>query len=180
MAEFLKNNSEIIALLATSAAVYFAYLQTKINKRLQDLEDYVAVSIVPRENFRLDIMNVGKINLYLHKWEAGVQTENFMEPVLIPAGTASFISILIKPEIGKKLVKFYLTDEFKRKFLSRGEISIEPVSVHPVSQMQPQIQQEIQTQGLPQTGVLNQPHIVNITANMRAWSYKTEKYNWEI
>ncbi len=154
---------------------YFVFLQTKINKRLQDLEDYVAVSIAPGLANNLLVMNVGKINLYLHKYEVGSETDNFSEPLLIPAGTNSYFQIPVKfwKNGEKNKVKLYLTDEFSEKYLSRGEVIIESFPARPI---QSNIQGVQQFDTNPMQIMTNQSNLIS----MRAWSYKTNKYNWEI
>lgn len=159
--------------IAALGAVYFGWKQTQINKRMQELADYVAISIIPLKDFQIQIMNVGRINLYLHKWEAGSLNETFVKPLLIPIDAKSFIIISLQsPPMGQHLLKLYLTDEKKQKYLSTGEIAIEPIAFQVPTTTKPTVQQE-----LPQTSG-NEP--VSVTTRMRAWSYQTEKYNWRI
>jgi len=62
------------------AGIYFGWKQYQINKRMKELADYVAVSIIPLPGFQLQIKNVGRINLYLHKWEmASRQVVSFLQ-----------------------------------------------------------------------------------------------------
>ncbi len=165
---------------AAGGAIYFGWRQTQINKRMKELQDYVAISIIPKPDFQLQIMNVGKINLYVHKWEVGTFTETFSQAILIPAAAPSFLLIsLSSPQMGQHPVRIYLTDESGEKYLSTGEVAIEPIAIRPLSQMSPRPESTLpgegtQTLGSPQT------QVVNITTRMRAWSYKTEKYNWII
>ena len=155
--------------------VYFAWRQTQINKRMQELADYVAISIAPAPNFQLQIMNVGRVNLYLHKWETGSLSETFVKPLLLPAESRANILISFQPaQIGQHLAKFYITDEKGKKYLSEGEVAIEPIAFQlPVTHTPPQEQQVNQLQ---MAGV--QP--VNVQLRMRAWSYKTIPYEWTI
>jgi len=162
------------------AASIFALWQVLINKRLKELQDYVAISIIPKPDFQLQIMNVGKINLYVHKWEIGTFTETFSRAILIPAAAPSFLLIsLSSPPMGQHPVKIYLTDESGKKYLSTGEVVIEPIAIRPLSQILPRPELEPSKEET-QTSVSPQAQVVNIMARMRAWSYKTEKYNWEI
>jgi len=162
------------------AASVFALWQVLINKRLKELQDYVAISIIPKQDFQLQIMNVGKINLYVHKWDIGTFTETFSRAILIPAAAPSFLLIsLSSPPMGQHPVKIYLTDESGKKYLSTGEVVIEPIAIRPLSQILSRPEsapsgEGTQTSGSPQT------QVVNIMVRMRAWSYKTEKYNWTI
>ncbi|MDD5639387.1 MAG: hypothetical protein PHR47_01090 [Candidatus Pacebacteria bacterium] len=146
------------------AAVMFAFLQYKINKRLQRLQDYVAVTIVPIANPllpRLQIVNVGKINVYLHKYEIGSNKEAYAKAMLIPAGSGSFLLLPIKSSVlGQNMdIKLYLVDELGEKYISTGEAILE--------------KQIIATQKPDGT-------TENITAiEPSAWSYKTIKKDWE-
>ena len=172
--------SLVLQVFTIIAASVFALWQVLINKRLKELQDYVAISIIPKPDFQLQIMNVGKINLYVHKWEIGTFTETFSRAILIPAAAPSFLLIsLSSPPVGQHPVKIYLTDESGEKYLSTGEVVIEPIAIRPISQILPQSETPSLNEGTP---TINSPQaqVVNITAKMRAWSYKTEKYNWTI
>jgi hypothetical protein len=118
-------------------------------------------------------MNVGRVNLYIHKWEAGSLSNTYVKPLLIPTEAKSSIIINFQtPLLGQHLLKIYLTDEKDQKYLSTGEIVIEPIALQlPLAATAPQVQQEP-----PATPQISG----NITTQMRAWSYKTEKYNWMI
>ena len=178
---FIKDILNIIGILGTAVgAIWFGWNQTQINKRLQELQDYVAISIIPQPEFQLQIINVGKINLYVHKWEIGNFTETFSKAILIPAAAPAFLLISLSSlPMGQHPVKIYLTDEFGKKYLSTGEVVIEPIAIRPLSQMLPHSETP-PSDGSTQTVNLPQAQVVNITARMRAWSYKTEKYNWTI
>ena len=160
--------------IAAIGAVYFGYRQYQINKRMQELADYVAVSISPQENFTLQLSNVGRSNLYLHKWEIGSLNETYVKPWLLPAEIKSKILIgLHPPQVGQHLAKFYLTDEGNQKFVATGEVAIEPIAFQlPISTTPPQ-QQEAGTQ-------ISGFQPLNVQLRMRAWAYKTEKYEWTI
>lgn len=153
--------------------VYFAWRQTQINKRMQELADYVAVSIVPK-GMVLQIMNVGRVNLYIHKWEIGSATETYVRPLLIPTDAKSSVIIALQPpQFGQHLAKIYLTDDSNRKYLSTGEVVVEPIGFQASTVMQPQT--SLEPEPTPQL-----PAPVTITFQMRAWSYKTERYDWTI
>ena len=170
---------EIISIVITAVgAGIFGWKQLEINKRLRELQDYVAVSIIPKNNLRLQIMNVGKINLYIHKWEVGRLNENYTKAVLIPTGTNSFIEIgLSGLVIGEYDFKMYITDEKDEKYISTGKVFIDPVSVstQPLSVANPIATGETQEQN---AGAGQAHTIINI--NLRAFSFKTEKYNWNL
>jgi hypothetical protein len=137
----------VVSVIMTGLLVYFSYRQTQINKRIRELADYVAISITPGPNFQLNIMNVGRVNLYLHKWEIGSLSETFVKPWLLPVEGRSIITInLLPPPIGQHLAKFYFTDEKGEKYLSEGEVVIEPVAFQlPITTTPPQNQSMEQT-----------------------------------
>ena len=168
----------LFQVLTAGGLIYFAWRQTQINKRMQELADYVAVSLIPDPNgqLQLQIMNVGRSNLYLHKWEVGSISETLVKPWLLPTESKSKIIIGIQPpQIGQHLAKFYLTDENNQKYLSTGEVSIDPVGFQlPTLTTPPQTQDNIQNQ------TAGSQAIVNVQLRMRAWSYKTEKTDWTI
>lgn len=167
--------SLIFQILAAGALIYFAYRQYQINKRLKDLADYVAISIIPGMQEQLRITNVGRVNLYLHKWEIGSLSETYVKPWLLPTEGKSEIIITLSGQIGQHLAKFYLTDETDQKYLSSGEVVIEPIAFQlPISTTPPQVQEG----NIPQASGGVQP--ISVQLRMRAWSYKTEKYNWTI
>jgi len=180
MEEVILRYLEVFGIIiAVLGAVFFGWKQYQINKRMQELADYIAVAIVPMSNFSLQIKNVGRSNLYLHKWEVGFLSETYIKPWLLPASEGTQILIMIQPQqqqIGQHIAKFYFTDEKNIKYLSMGEVVIEPVAFQlPSSTTPPQPQQ----QDMSQTQVAGvYPTIMNIQLRMRAWAYKTEKYNW--
>ena len=70
----------------------------------------------------------------------------------------------------------YITDEKDEKYISTGKIFIDPVliSQQPLSVINPIATGEMQEQ-------LNQGQIQTIVkVDLRAFSYKTEKYNWKL
>src|SRR3989338_4384720 len=170
--------SIVLQILTAGGLIYFAWRQTQINKRMQELADYVAVFMIPMANFSLQIKNVGRSNLYLHKWEIGSLTETYVKPRILPTGEGPQILIQISSQAGQHLAKFYFTDEKDIKYLSTGEVVIEPVGFQlPPPTTPPQSQQQDLLQG--QTSGI-QPINISVQMRMRAWAYKTEKYNWTI
>lgn len=162
--------SFIFQTISGIAIAIFAILQWQINNRLKKLEDYVAVSIVPMGagDLRLQIINVGKINLYLQKYEIGTYHESFAKPMLIPAGSNSFLLVAIKNyNLGQNLdITLYLIDELGEKFISTGEAKVENISL---------IKQTPASQGstTPSYETVSVPQAV-------AWAYKTIKKDWEL
>jgi len=173
MLEYIKT---IFIGITAMAGIYFGWKQYQINKRMKELADYVAVSIIPLPGFQLQIKNVGRINLYLHKWEVASLQETYVKPWLLPVDAKSSINLSFSsPPVGQHLLKLYLTDENNRKFLTTGEVVIEPVGVqipHSSGPSQPPISDQ-PTSSSPQVS----PQI-NVALRMRAWAYKTERYDW--
>ena len=171
----LYNILSLIAQSLTAAGlVYFAWRQTQINKRMKDLADYVAISISPAGTWQVQILNVGRSNLYLHKWEIGSQNETFVKPLLMPVEGKSQILISMPPDqMGQKLAKFYLTDEVGEKYLATGEVVVEPTSVQVPNAITTPLNQNQSQETITMNNVP-----IQIGFRMRAWSYKTEKMNW--
>ena len=166
-----------IQVLTLFAAAGFAYLQYRINDRLKDLQDYVGLSIVPLENLRLQITNVGRMNLYLHQWEIGENVHNFEEPILIAAEGRTNLLITLRPtSIGQKRATFYLTDEKQKKFLSKGEVTLEPIASAPISQVR------LPSQRGDDASVTSNPMISGVAVQviMSAVSYRTIPFEWNI
>ena len=159
------------------AAAYFAFRQNSINNRLKELQDYVGLSIVPLSNLRLQTTNVGRTNLYLHKWEVGENVGNFDEPILISAeGKTSLIITLMPNSLGKKRAKFYLTDESKKKFLSEGEVILQAISSTPIVS-------QVRLPGQPEDqSVTGSPVILGseVKVSMTAYSYRTIPFDWSV
>ena len=83
------------------------------------------------------------------------------------------IQIELQPNIGQHLSKLYFTDENDDKYLSAGEVVIEPViSPLPISTTPPNIESSTEQTSGSQS--------VIIALRMRALSYKTERYNWSM
>lgn len=161
-------------LLAAAGAGVFGWKQYQINKRLQKLSDFVAISIVP---FALDnapkiqIRNVGRINLYLHRWEIDGSNETYGKSRLLACGPELFFVIPVPDILGLEMpMKMYLTDEHGQKYISTGTVVIDP---QPVSITIPQAQDSTPQQ-------LQAVQQLMMRRNVRAWSYKTQKYNWVI
>jgi hypothetical protein len=171
---FYENIDSWLTLLVSVATGFFAFFQFKINKRLRELQDYVAISIIPSTNegvFQLQLRNVGRSNIYLHKYEVGNLNDSYEKPRLISCGPETFFIINVPPNLNVEMpVKFYVTDEFGKKYLSTGAVIIDaqPVAIS--------IPQNVGVAQL-QTGV---PQQVTIQGKPRAWSYKTEPYDWVI
>ena len=150
--------------------------QYEINRRMQELADYVAVFIAPIPGGSgLQVKNVGRVNLYLHKWEIGPRSESYINPNLIPMDPNSAFAIGIPPNfMGQHLVKLYLTDESDRKYLSTGELNIQiaQIGVQPPSGI------------VPSSEVTNAPGasqpMIQMNVIARAHSFRTVPYDWMI
>jgi hypothetical protein len=173
----------IIQAVATALLVYYAVRQTQINKRMQELSDYVALFIVPQGR-TLQMRNVGRVNLYMHKWEIGSLTTTYVRPVLLPAdNTCQFGITLPENFTGQHLIKIYLTDESNEKYISSGEVAVEPVAIQAIPTGP--IQEGLSLTATPdQQNQVPGPVAINtnisIQFRVRAWCYKTEKSNWTL
>lgn len=160
--------SLILQIITAVAAGIFAFFQYKINNRLKKIQDYVAVSIVPMGpgDLRLQVINVGKINLYLQKHEIGMNKESFAKGMLIPAGSNSFLLLPIKNHnLNQKMdVKLYLIDELGERFISTGEAVVKEIEGLKESKLE--------------TGQIAHEKIK--IKQVSAWSFKTLKRDWEI
>lgn len=180
--------TEVIGtILAAGGALWFGWSQNEINKRMRALSDYVAVNIVgfilrddatgqPRP--MVQIKNVGKLNLYLHKYEIGGATETYKQARLIDCSGDIFFSAAVPITMGQLgmqelPVKLYLTDEFDVKYLYQGAIETRQ-SVQSVQNQLPVIS------GTPQQDQAAQQFVLQAGMGIRAWSYKTEKFDWKI
>ncbi len=167
----------IMTLIAAFLAGIFAYYQYQINKRVVQLQDYVAITIVPFvvDNIpRIQVFGVGRTNLYLHKYEIDGVNETYSEARLLACGSNMAFIIPVpqhKPNT-EMPVRFYLTDEFGDKYISTGAIIIDQqFQVQPSPVPNPEQQTPAQVQATQQ---------LIMRSNIRAWSYKTEKYEWTI
>lgn len=175
---------EVISFIVTaSGALYFGYIQKKINekqisinKKLVELQDYVAVSLVPFAvgEKKIKVMNVGKINLYLKKYEIGSSTETFNDELLIPAGSNPFLIIQLKDveDNKKNPVKLYLKDEFNKKYIAKGEVIVEYIQVNT-------IQHDIQYNPDGTSNIKQLPKTITVP-QVSAWAYKMTKYDWKL
>ena len=136
------------------------------------MQDYVAISTAPF-GMQLQIMNVGKINLYLHKYEIGTATESYSKPLLIPVGNNAFLLVPIKSHVLDKNmnVKLYLIDELGEKYFSEGEVMVKEITIP-----QPIVQGTLQSEATaaPATEPIRRPQATS------AWSYKTVRSNWKL
>ena len=170
--------SSILQFMIAAGAITFGIWQIKINLRLKKLQESVALSIVPGIGLNLNLMNVGGLNLNLCKYQIGSKTEDFEKPLMIAAGAGqnSFLQITV-PDFKrgeKQLIKLYLVDDFKEKYISTGEMIIEDMEINYPFRSD-QGADMIATTGKPylSMGTIKTPRI-------KAWSYQTEKYNWTI
>ncbi len=154
-------------------ALTFGFWQIMINDRLKKLQDYAAITVVPVSN-KLQLTNVGKINLYLHKYEIGSDYDSFSKGMLMPVGGSGVPSLLIQIKNflpnQKMPAKFYLTDELGIKYLSTGEVIVEQTGIIPANQIVQDATGNIQQ---IQAGA-------TLQFEVKAWTYKMEKYNWKL
>src|SRR3989339_1441183 len=123
--------STIIQAVTAAGLIYFAHKQTQINKRLQELQDFVAVSVIPLPSGGLNITNVGKTNLYLKKWEIGQIHEFFERSILLPAVNGINLTISTPSDPGEYPVKLYLYGESKKeKYIAEGKFFVYTAIIH--------------------------------------------------
>jgi hypothetical protein len=164
--------SLVIQLLTLVAATVFAALQFRINTRLKDIEDVVAITMLPSNprpgGAHLQIANVGKINVYLQKSEIGTNHESSAKPMLIPAGHNSFLEVLIPVySPGQSMpVKIFLLDESGEKFVSTGEVTVDNVAT------------AINTSGQVIGGSGTPSHTIILPQVVAVKAYKTVKEKW--
>lgn len=121
------------------AVLSFAFVQISLNRKLIQLQDYVALSMVPDPNTPRSVRfyNTGKLNMYIHRIEVRdsqtdkliVSTDVFKNPRLVPAGTLeqSYYWYPIPkeaPEDKEAMIVILLSDEFDRKWLSSNGVLI--------------------------------------------------------
>ncbi|TSC84728.1 MAG: hypothetical protein G01um101413_112 [Parcubacteria group bacterium Gr01-1014_13] len=121
MEKYQKYNLSLQLVVWISAIVIGAF-QISINNRLKNLQDVVAIFAVPDDG-AIQIHNVGKVNLYLHKFELPGKVHNFERPRLLPAGTGNSAYNWVPLPTGLKDgeefdFKLYLTDNFNNKWIA--------------------------------------------------------------
>jgi len=121
-----ESYSLIIAFITMVGAIIFAGWQIKINRRLQKLNDFVALSILPDTNTgKIKLLNTGKINLYIHGFEINGVKNKFDQGRLISSATLDSAYYWLPtdsvPPEGKFDIKIYLMDEFNKKFITTGQ-----------------------------------------------------------
>lgn len=167
----------IVYIVGALAAGVFVLVQIWINGRLMTLQSYVTVSMVPARHpdgsYWLYVKNVGKINLYLMKSEIGPNVVNLEKGRLISVGGDPFymLPIPVAPNLlgQEMIVKLYLQDELRVKYLTAGGLVIDP-----------QLQSGVPTpDAVPPMILVNQPPMI-VPGSVRAWTYKTEKFEWNI
>jgi len=156
---FLNLHKIWLDILTLIGAFVFGFWQILINKRLTKLQDYVAISAVPdsRTN-KINLINVGKINLYLFGFDLPKKKERFKKPRLISAGTGDTSYYWIDPPMDLDIEKEFeitlcLEDEFRKKWIS-----------------------EIGGRANKITEVKNNKKIEYL--QIIVWSYKTYKKKW--
>ncbi|MDR3510005.1 MAG: hypothetical protein P4L73_00085 [Caulobacteraceae bacterium] len=163
----------MLATLLVAAAI--GARQNEINGRLQQLQDFVAISVTPGDS-QILLKNTGKVNLYLWGFYFPGNHHKFNRPRLIAAGSPdSAFYWLPAPSInaihGTEFeLKLYLTDEFDHKWIADagGEVTIlpaQPATTAPKAR---------RTKAAPSAAPPLQ------TAIMKVWSYRTYRDNWTL
>jgi|GEM_PF-904212 len=148
--------------VATFLAFYIGLKQNEINNRLLKLQDYVAIAAVPNPNANvINLINTGKINLYLWGFDMPGNNQRLKKPRLISSGTNDSAYYWVNPPPTLETItttqefdfKLYLTDEFNNKWISEhGGEAIPSESI--------------------QNGKKEKVVIIKV------WSYKTYQSNW--
>ncbi|MDD3144630.1 MAG: hypothetical protein PHV23_00805 [Candidatus Gracilibacteria bacterium] len=99
------------------------YFQIKINNNLHKLQKSVAINIEPNID-SLKLVNVGKINLYIHKFETYGNNHKFTKPRLIAIKSFYWIPAPDLSNFNDKEseIKVYIEDEFNEKYILTGFI----------------------------------------------------------
>lgn len=118
---------------------------------------------MPKQGGKINLLNVGKSNLYLWGFDIPENNQRFAKPRLISAGTSDAAYYWIDPptnlnkiDVGKKYefsIKLYLTDEFNQKWISEHGGEAEATT-------------STQNNDLIKTVVV------------KIWSYNTSKMEW--
>ena len=159
MEQFLVGHKIWIELITAIGAVIFGFWQILINRRLKSLQDYVAIAATPdsRTN-KINLLNTGKINLYLWGFDIPGNKQRLKKSRLIAAGTGDNSYYWLDPPYELKNgqefeFKLYLEDEFGSKWISEhGGRADEMV---------------IKQDGKETKGI-----------EIKVWSYKTYKKRW--
>ena len=173
---YLSNQHWVLAvqIIASVLTLLFVLWQIFINKRLKELQDYVAVSFVPAitpNGGQIQIFNAGKINLYLHKFEVGQISHTFSKSRLLAVGGSERnfygVPVSLNPVNTEMEIRLYLTDESNKKYLATGGYILDALAVP-----QPVL--------APPEGGTPPVQIPALQLNLRAWTYRTEKFEWNI
>jgi len=157
---FFEKISIGLQVLTLVAASYIGITQNQINTRQASLQDYVAIAASPdNSGTKITLLNTGKVNLYITKFDVGGQVTSYDRPRLLATGTLDSSYYWINPPATLPLdkdfdVKVYVTDEFGTKWVSEHGGQVHEATT-------------TDNQGKP---------VTNRYLNM--WSYKTEKQDW--
>jgi len=167
----------LFQIVTAVAAIFFAVWQTMINNRLKKLQDYIALNFTPsgsQTGPQILIYNVGKQNLYLHKFEAGTTSHSFDKPRLLAVGGSEknhYAFPVQVFQVNKELdIKLYLTDESNEKYVSSGAYIFDTLVI------QQQIDQIPEGTTPPAQLQIAQKNAIQL----RAWTYKIKKFNWSL
>ena len=123
MEKWLVEHEIWIKVLTLIAAVIIGFFQVSINNRLKNLQDFVAVAIVPGLEGKIKLMNTGKINLYLCGYDIPGDIQRLNRSRLLSVGTGDTSYYWVNaPRNVKEGEEFtiilYLEDQFKQKWIS--------------------------------------------------------------
>lgn len=111
----------IFAILNLLLIGVIGYFQIKINFKLTELESTTAINAEPNEK-TIKLVNVGKVNLYLHKFETFGNNHTFKSPRMIALNSWYWIPSpdLTSLKGSECEFKLYLTNDFNKKYIFTG------------------------------------------------------------
>ena len=175
----------IINGISAIAVFIIGLWQIKIHNRLKQLEESIALSMVPNPpTFQgLRLINSGKINLYLRRATIGEINRDYPNLVLVAIGKDPYFLLSFSQEELKRAyeknerreieVKLYLKDEWEKKYIVGGRIKISPVIIKEKSEHLKE-SEDLKTNKL----ISSNEEIYYIINS--AWVSQIEKYNWQL
>jgi len=172
----------IINIISAIGVLIIGVWQIKIHNRLKQLEESIALSVVPDPPFftGIRLINSGKINLYLKKAIIGEVNLDYPNLVLIARGKdpyflIGFSQLELKEMSTKDRISLilYLQDEWERKYLVKGEIFVTFKTIEN-EQAGKNTDSEFSPTGFPSSKRIFFYFISS------AWVSQIKKYNWKL
>lgn len=175
----------VISGISSVAVFIIGVWQIKIHNRLKQLEESIALSMVPNAPNKngLRLINSGKINLYLRKATIGAVNRDYSELVLVAIGKDPFFLLNFSQEELRRLykeykektikVKLYLQDEWGKRYLVEGAILISLVIV------KEQIEYSKENRNLETGQSVSSDERIYYFINS-AWVSRIKKFKWNL